>query len=129
MANGRASGRGTMVWRNGAKYVGNWANGARDGQGVQSYASDSSVEKYDGSWQQNKWQGHGSLFYRDGSKYVGQFAADEFDGQGIFTFKPGSGTNSTKHFFSALTSQLYNINRNSLYLTFANPSLYNSIYP
>ena len=101
MSEGKPSGRGTMVWRNGAKYVGNWLKGVRDGQGVQFYASDSSTEKYDGGWQQSKYHGHGTLLCRDGSKYVGQFKDDKFDGQGVYTFKRNSGTSAIKLIFAA----------------------------
>ena len=96
MIAGKPSGKGTMVWRNGAKYVGSWLNGARHGEGVQHFASDSAAHKYVGTWKVNKFDGKGTLLKRDGSKYVGQFKDDRFDGHGVYTFKRNSGTFTAK---------------------------------
>ncbi len=60
--NGKFHGQGTLRWRNGDQYVGEWkalpeGHGKRDGQGRMQYAN-GQVE--DGLWQQGKYQGPAS---------------------------------------------------------------------
>ena len=65
---------GTYTWDTGEKYVGEWQNGMRVGNGVFTYKNGN---KYTGSWQSNVPHGQGSLVATDGKVYVGQW----IDGQ------------------------------------------------
>ena len=92
IVNGKPSGKGTVIWKNGSKYVGNWENGLRNGYGVQTFPSDSKTEKYEGHWIENNFCGQGTLVFKNRSCYVGQFKADQFHGDGTFTFATGAGS-------------------------------------
>ena len=65
---------GTYTWDTGEKYVGEWQNRRRVGNGVFTYKNGN---KYTGSWQSNVPDGQGSLLATDGKVYVGQW----IDGQ------------------------------------------------
>ena len=54
---------GTYTYASGSKYVGEWKNGEKHGQGIFTFV--------------------------DGNKYVGQFKDEKYNGQGIFTFVDG----------------------------------------
>jgi hypothetical protein len=62
----------TNVWHNCfGSYT--WANG----------------DKYIGDWKDNKRNGQGTLTFVSGEKYVGGFKNDKYDGQGTITFPSG----------------------------------------
>ena len=61
---------GTYTWDTGEKYVGEWQNRMRDGEGVFTYRND---DKYTGSWKGNVPNGDGKLLTKDGVVYVGQW--------------------------------------------------------
>ena len=65
---------GTYTWDTGEKYVGEWQNRMRVGNGVFTYKNGN---KYTGSWQSNVPDGQGSLLATDGKVYVGKW----IDGQ------------------------------------------------
>ena len=54
---------GTYPYASGSKYVGEWKNGEKHGQGIFTFV--------------------------DGNKYVGQFKDEKYNGEGIFTFVDG----------------------------------------
>ena len=62
------SGAGTSVEKHGIKYVGQWSNAKKHGQGILTYASGN---KYIGKWKYDKKHGQGTLTYSSGSKYIG----------------------------------------------------------
>ncbi len=88
--NGKPHGKGTMLWRNGEKYVGSWENGKRSGYGIYSFSDGSEADRYEGHWANDEFSGQGSLFWRDGSNYIGQFSSGLRDGHGVFTFTKDS---------------------------------------
>ncbi|MBT7013512.1 MAG: hypothetical protein HN962_01035 [Actinobacteria bacterium] len=70
----------------GAKYVGEWKNGKRNGQGTFTFPDG---EKYVGEFKDGKRNGQGTYTFPDGKKYVGEFKDGEYNGQGTFTFPDG----------------------------------------
>ena len=45
--------------------------------------------KYIGEWKDGKRNGQGTFTYPDGNKYVGEFKDDKKNGQGSYTFSDG----------------------------------------
>ena len=71
---------------NGDKYVGEFKNGKKHGQGTYTYINGN---KYVGEFKDDKWHGQGILTYANGDKYVGGFRKRKAYGQGTFTFASG----------------------------------------
>jgi hypothetical protein len=104
---------GTSTWSNGDKYVGEWANGKTNGQGVhflgegqfkggkytgefkddkyhgQGSYTHASGETYTGSWKNGKYNGQAVWISANGDKYTGEFKDNKRSGQGVFTFADG----------------------------------------
>ena len=60
-----------QTYPNGAKYVGEFKNGKRHGQGILTYSDGA---KYVGEFKNGKQHGHGTYTYLYGDKYVGEFS-------------------------------------------------------
>lgn len=113
--NGIREGSGTMVWRNGGKYVGKWKSGVRNGYGTHYYANgeiyegnwladkqhgkgkitfaynDSANRKYyDGEWVSNIRQGIGTMMWNDGEWYKGGWRNGKMHGNGELHFSNGN---------------------------------------
>ena len=84
--NGQEHGRGTFIWHDGEKYVGEWRNGEKHGHGVYYY---SDGDKYDGEWRDDKRHGHGVFYFHDGDKYDGEWINDQKHGHGVYYFSNG----------------------------------------
>ena len=69
------------------KYVGEWKDGKRDGQGTMTYTSG---EKYIGEFKDGKRDGQGTFTYTSGEKYIGEFKDGNLNGQGTFFRSNGS---------------------------------------
>ena len=67
---------GTLTFANGAKYVGEWKDDKRHGQGTATFANG---EKYVGEFKEDKYHGQGTYTFANGTKSVGYF----MDGQYI----------------------------------------------
>lgn len=52
-----------MSYSNGNKYIGEWKNGKKSGQGVMIYENG---DLYDGGWKQGKRNGQGTLTLKNG---------------------------------------------------------------
>ena len=81
-----------MTFASGAKYVGDWKDNKRTGQGVYTSASGSI---YEGAYKDNKWSGQGTLTYGPkskwaGDKYVGGWKNDKRNGKGKYTYADGT---------------------------------------
>ena len=70
----------------GAKYVGEFKDNKRHGQGTATFANGA---KYVGEFRDDKFQGQGTYTYPNGDKYVGEFRDDKFHGQGTYTYADG----------------------------------------
>ena len=79
-------GQGTLTSPNGDKYVGEWKDGKRHGQGTMTNARG---EKYVGEFKDGKKDGQGTYTNADGAKYVGELKDGKKHGQGTYTWANG----------------------------------------
>ena len=77
---------GTYTWPWGAKYVGEWQDGKRNGQGTETFADG---DKYVGGWLDDNKHGQGTYTFADGDEYVGEFKDGLPNGQGTITDADG----------------------------------------
>jgi len=80
---------GTNTWTSGNKYVGEWMDNAKTGQGTYTW---SNGNNYVGGWKHNKKTGQGIFTWSNGDKYVGEWKDDKKIGQGTFTEVEGTVT-------------------------------------
>jgi len=73
--------RSHCTYKNGASYVGEWAQEGRHGRGVQKWPDGS---RYEGQWVHDRVEGEGRFIRPRGDIYEGQFKADKVHGQGLF---------------------------------------------
>ena len=78
---------GTFTSTNGNKYVGEYKDDKRHGQGTATFANGN---KYVGEWRDGNFNGQGTLTLADGDKYVGEFRDNKYHGQGTLTFADGT---------------------------------------
>jgi len=102
------SGKGTMIYFSSQKYIGDFKNGKKNGQGTLylplgtvlkgTWKNDEIVEgtavlsdgtRYTGTWRFGYRHGKGELIYPDGRKYVGEFHGGNKNGQGTMIFPDG----------------------------------------
>ena len=88
---GKREGRGTMRFKTGEVYAGEWVGGQPEGEGSFSYIN---KNKYVGQWRAGRQHGRGTLTYafKGGlsAKYEGDWVEDKKDGRGTYTFTDGS---------------------------------------
>ena len=77
---------GTATHANGDKYVGEWRDDKRTGQGTFTFANG---DKYVGEFRDDNFHGQGTATFANGDKYVGEFRDDKRTGQGTYTFANG----------------------------------------
>jgi len=75
-----------MNYASGSKYIGEWENGRRNGQGTLSWSNGST---YTGAWKDDKFNGHGTVTYANGNTYTGEFKDGNFNGQVTVTYANG----------------------------------------
>ena len=68
------------TYPDGTKYVGEFNNGDRHGQGTSTF---SWGEKYVGGYKINQKHGYGTYTFSDGAKYVGQYRNNKKHGKGV----------------------------------------------
>ena len=84
---------GTITFASGNKYVGEYRDDKRTGQGTFTWPNG---DKYVGEWRDDKRTGQGTFTwpsgnkYLTGDKYVGEFTDNNFNGQGTYTFANGT---------------------------------------
>jgi hypothetical protein len=71
----------------GGRYIGEWKDGQRIGQGTQTYPNG---DKYVGKWNDDLFNGQGTYTFDDGQKYTGEYKDGVIDGQGAYFFVDGS---------------------------------------
>ena len=77
---------GTYTWDDGDKYVGEWKDNKKNGQGTLFH---SSGNKYVGEFKDNQRNGQGTNTWVSGDKYVGEWKDNKRNGQGTYTFVKG----------------------------------------
>ncbi|KAL6063021.1 Phosphatidylinositol-4-phosphate 5-kinase [Balamuthia mandrillaris] len=99
-------GHGTMVWKNGDRYVGHWKNNQRHGIGEMTFSPSDPLGRYryQGRWKADKMHHrssssfyHGSkeevdggiMEWKDGTKYIGEWKEGYRHGLGVQWFKDG----------------------------------------
>jgi hypothetical protein len=82
---------GTYTGAEGDKYVGEYKDDKRNGQGTYYYLADNQWkgDKYVGEFKDDKFHGQGTYTYANGEKYVGEFKDDKSHGQGTHTWANG----------------------------------------
>ena len=100
---------GTMIYLNGAVYVGEWKDDKINGKGTYTYPSgdvyvgdfkDGKINGkgtctfacgnvYDGDWKDKRPHGNGKMTYVDGRVYVGEFKDGKRHGKGTYTWADG----------------------------------------
>ncbi len=83
---GDRDGQGTHTFSDGKKYEGEWKNGLPNGQGTDTFPDGG---KYVGEFKDGLPNGQGTLTSPDGEKYVGEFKDGGKNGEGVMTFKDG----------------------------------------
>jgi hypothetical protein len=68
-------GNGTMVWKDGSQYEGQWEIDERKGFGIFTYAANNSQERnyYKGNFRESKFWGNGTLFLNNGTSIEALF--------------------------------------------------------
>jgi len=84
---GSMDGKGTMTLPDGSKYVGDFYQGQRSGQGTHTYL-DGTI--YSGWWEYDVPDVSGTMIYPDGSKWEGYIKNGERNGGGTITYPDGS---------------------------------------
>ena len=84
---GKVHGRGTYTYSDGGRYEGEWRDDKRDGQGTHSYSDGG---RYEGEWRAGKQHGRGTATYADGSRYEGEWRDDKQHGKGTATYADGN---------------------------------------
>ena len=88
--NGNSNGQGTLTLAGGEKYVGEWKDDKRNGQGTNIYGKGPNQgEKYVGEWKDDKRNGKGTYTFARGEKYVGEWKDDKRNGQGTNIYGKG----------------------------------------
>jgi len=78
------------IWENGSRYVGEWKDGKKHGQGTYtSGKGEGEGDKYVGEFKGGFKNGHGKYIWSDGDEYVGEFKDDKPNGQGTYTWSNG----------------------------------------
>ena len=82
--NGYMWGKGRVLWKNGAKYVGDFYRGLKHGTGLLTYEKSSRFDYYNGSYFYDLRSGNGTLVWKNKDKFVGLFQNDTELGFGVF---------------------------------------------
>ena len=78
------------LWENGTKYMGEWKDGKKHGQGTFTYGKGKwEGDKYEGEFKVGYRNGQGTYTWSDGDKYVGEFKDDKPNGKGTYTWSDG----------------------------------------
>lgn len=77
------NGKGTVTYKNGNKYEGNFVDNKRHGPGTMTYANG---DEYDGDWVDNKRHGKGTYTWADGTKYEGKWKNGKKYGNGTMKY-------------------------------------------
>lgn len=88
LPDGTKQGLGQTLFPNGDCYAGEYAENAREGQGVYWWSKTGAV--YCGQWSRNLRHGYGRMVYPDGSRYLGRWVRGTRSGVGRYVYADGS---------------------------------------
>jgi hypothetical protein len=80
------TGHGTYIYAGGEKYVGDFVDGKRQGQGE---LTKTDGETYTGGWLNDVFSGQGTYIWSNGAKYIGEWKEGVRDGYGVYFFPNG----------------------------------------
>jgi len=86
-------GYGVYIWKDsGSKYAGYWKNGMKHGRGTLTWGQNTkwAGDKYIGDFYENERHGQGKYIYASGTVYEGDMVHDKFEGKGKFTWTSGA---------------------------------------
>ena len=88
-------GRGTYTYANGEKYVGEYKDNVRHGQGTNTWGEGPNKGgKYVGEWKDDKRNGQGTNTWGEGpnkgEKFIGEWKDDKMHGQGTYSWTDGT---------------------------------------
>lgn len=84
------TGQASAYYPNGDIYVGDYADGIREGRGVYTYGSKGeNFDKYEGMWVQNLKHGIGKMIYHGKGEYHGYWENGRRHGEGTFEYSNG----------------------------------------
>jgi hypothetical protein len=83
-------GNGTMIYKDGAKYTGNWKNGKKEGYGIYEFSNDDKNKIYSGLFENDEICGLGLIVYTDNTFYQGEFKRGKCEGYGKYIFDGGN---------------------------------------
>jgi len=80
--------RGTLIFKNGDKYIGELADGKLDGYGLLTYSPKDRHQRvqYQGDFKAGKRSGQGTFRWKNGAVYTGSYVDGERVGFGTFIF-------------------------------------------
>jgi len=84
---GEVEDRPEFIFKNGAKYIGQWKGQDRHGHGTQVWQDGA---RYEGDWRFNKAHGQGTFWHVHGDKYEGQWVDDKAHGYGTYSHANGA---------------------------------------
>ena len=86
-----SSGQGTLLFKNGDKYEGEFQNDHQDGFGTHWVCEHGKLRlQYRGGFHAGKREGQGVFAYKDGGKYEGEWQAGKRHGQGKMIYSDQS---------------------------------------
>lgn len=80
------NGKGTYVWEDGSRYIGEWKEGLRSGKGVYIWASG---DKYTGQFLNGDCNGDGVYLWANNAGYEGSWLNGKKHGAGKYTWPNG----------------------------------------
>lgn len=80
-------GTGVFIYPTGERYVGEFEEGDKHGEGIEYYAD--GKLKYKGNFRDNLRSDYGVYYYRNGDKYTGWFKKNVPNGKGTYYFADG----------------------------------------
>ena len=79
---------GTMIWKDGTKYVGTFKGMLYNGYGVLTFAVTDRLDKYLLTFKDDFFSGVGVLTFKYGTRFIGNFSRGMFDGKRVLVFTP-----------------------------------------
>jgi hypothetical protein len=82
-----AQGHGVYIDKCGNRYEGGWVNDRVAGFGTRVFFSEKfKGDRYEGHFEDNKFNGWGKYVWANGDKYIGQWSKNMMDGRGTFSW-------------------------------------------